>query len=109
LFFVSPRDPSRKMLMLAAEFSGGPPLRIGRPRTLFEYDSSQLGFSCEPARCYDVSADGERFYVIQRRPAPPRPPVTHISVILDWVDEVKANVPAAPGAGKAGAEERHDR
>ncbi len=92
LFFVGPLDAAGKRSMMVAEFDGGPPLRPGRPRPLFPFDPSSLAFNCTPVRCYDVSADGQRFYVRQSRPAAPRPPVTHIDLILNWVDEVKAKV-----------------
>lgn len=99
LFFLSlPREGGNGS-MLAAEFSGGRSgaggLRIGRPRTLFTYDPSSLMFTCAPVRCYDVSADGQRFYVRLARPAAPPPPVTHIDLVLDWVEEVKAKVPGS--------------
>jgi serine/threonine-protein kinase len=88
LFFVGPLDAAGKRSMLAVGISGGRP--IGRPKPLFEFDRSSLGFSCSPVRCYDVSGDGQRFYVMQLGPAPPSKPVTHIDLILNWVDEVKA-------------------
>ena len=46
----------------------------------------------EPLRCCDVSADGQRFYVTLARPAPPSPPVTHVDLTLNWVEEVKVKV-----------------
>ena len=94
LFFVSPPTAAGRRTMLVAEFSAGPPPRIGRPRPLFEYDGLSLAFRCIPRRCYDISADGQRFYATLARPAPSRPPVTHINLILNWVEELKAKVPA---------------
>lgn len=35
------------------------------------------------------AADGQRFYVRLMRPTPLRPPVTHIDLVLNWVDEMK--------------------
>ena len=84
--------------MLVAEFSGGLSAvegpRIGRPKPLFEFDGLSLPFYCTPGRCYDVSADGERFYVTSSPPAPPRPPVTDINLIQNWFEALKAKVPA---------------
>ena len=103
LFIVSPPTAAGKRTMLVAEFSGGLSAvegpRIGRPKPLFEFDELSLPFYCTPGRCYDVSADGERFYVRLSRPAPPRPPVTHINLIQNWFEELQAKVPAG-GAGK---------
>jgi hypothetical protein len=53
-----------------------------------------LYFHCIPVRCYDVAPDGQRFYVMQQRTLPPPPPVTHINLILNWFEELKAKVPA---------------
>ena len=47
----------------------GPPVAGRGP--LFEFDASSLLFNCTPVRCYDVSSDGQRFYVT--RCGPPRP------------------------------------
>ena len=45
-------------------------------------------------RWYDVSPDGQRFYGVQYGvPAPPPPPVTHLNLILNWFEEVRAKVP----------------
>jgi len=96
--------------MMAVDFAAGspPPLgsahgglsrvegpRIGRPRTLFEFDGLRdLNFDCFPSRCYDVAPDGQRFYATQSLTPPPRPVVTQINLILNWFEELKAKVPA---------------
>jgi hypothetical protein len=94
LFFVSRPDPALKRRMMAVDFAPGPPLRIGSPRVLFEFDPRNLEFPCVLARCYDVAPDGQRFYVVQTPTPPPAPVVTHINLILNWIDELKAKVPA---------------
>ena len=86
---------ARQSYMMAADFSPGPPARIGRPRRLFEFDATKLGLMCVYSRCYDVSADGERFYGVQELEAPAPAPVTHINLVANWIEEVKAKVPAA--------------
>jgi serine/threonine-protein kinase len=93
LFFVSLADPAGKRRMMAVEFAPGSPPRIGRPRPLFAFDPRLLTFACTPVRCYDVAADGQRFYVTQTRTPPPPPVVTHINLILNWFEELKAKVP----------------
>ncbi|MGE5360892.1 MAG: hypothetical protein ACM3NQ_17890 [Bacteroidales bacterium] len=50
---------------------------------------------CFPARCFDVAPDGQRFYVAQPVVAAPPPPVTHINVVINWFEELKAKVPPA--------------
>ena len=49
--------------------------------------------SCPPRSCYDVAPDGRRFYAHQSRRLPSPPLVTHIEIILNWVEELKAKVP----------------
>jgi Tol biopolymer transport system component len=93
LFFLSLPDAAGKGRMMVAGFEPGSPPRIGTPRPLFEL-GNELGFSCYPVRCYDVATDGQRFYVTQARTPPPRPVVTHINLVLNWFEELKAKVPA---------------
>jgi len=95
LFFITPAEADKRRMMVA-EFtpgSAGSPPRIGRPRPLFPFDQYDLGFASWPIRCYDVAPDGQRFFVVQERPAPPVPPVTHVNVVLNWFEELKAKVP----------------
>jgi hypothetical protein len=69
------------------------PPRIGRPRPLFEFDNRDLGLSCTPVRCCGVAPDGQRFYATLLLAPPPQPPVTHINLITNWFEELKAKVP----------------
>jgi Tol biopolymer transport system component len=95
LFFLAqtdPRDPARRRMMIVdVDLRGGP--RLGTPRQLFEFRTADLGFACTPVRCYDVARDGQRFFVTQLIPPAPTPPVTHITLIQNWVEELKAKVP----------------
>jgi eukaryotic-like serine/threonine-protein kinase len=93
LFFVS-RDPAGTYTMMAVDFEAGPPPRIGTRRPLFSFDSDELLFDCSGARCYDVSPDGQRFYVVQATQPSPPPVVTHINFVQNWFEELKAKVPA---------------
>jgi hypothetical protein len=80
--------------MLAVDFEAGSPPRIGRPHTLFSFDQRGLkSFACGTARCYDVAPDGQRFYAMQARNPPPPPVVTHINLLQNWFEELKAKVP----------------
>ena len=95
LFFLSLFDSARDRTarMMAVDFAPGSPPRIGRPRVLFEYNRRDVQFDCIPSRCYDVAPGGQRFYVMQSQTRPPRPVVTHINLILNWFEELKAKVP----------------
>ncbi len=69
-------------------------VRVGAARQLFAFDGAELAISCIKTRCYDVSADGKFFYAVWGEP--PRPvPVTHINLIENWLEELKARVPPA--------------
>jgi hypothetical protein len=71
---------SEKMRAVAtetrAEFSAG------RPQVLFE--EHYLPYQ------YDVSADGERFLMIQ---VPETEPVTELNVVFNWFEELKRLLP----------------
>jgi serine/threonine-protein kinase len=94
LFFLSLQDQAGKRRMMAVDFAAGPPPRIGRPYVLFQFDNRDLRLACTPLRCYDVAPDGQRFYGVQSHTPPPTPVVTHINLILNWFEELKAKVPA---------------
>ncbi len=47
---------------------------------------------CQDARCYDVADDGQWFYAVQRETPLAPPPVTHINLIQNWFEELKAKV-----------------
>jgi hypothetical protein len=94
LFFLSYGDAAaKKARMMVAGFEPGSPPRVGAPRPLFEFGWNDLRFWCTPIRCYDVAPDGQRFFVVQERPAVALPPVTHINLIQNWFEELKAKVP----------------
>jgi hypothetical protein len=44
--------------------------------------------------CYSVAPDGQRFFAIQAVKAEPRPPVTQINLVQNWLAEVEAKVPS---------------
>jgi hypothetical protein len=67
--------------------------RPGQPRLLFPFDPRVLGFSCTPLRCCDVAPDGQRFYAVESRTSLSPPVVTHINLIQNWFEELKAKVP----------------
>jgi len=82
--------------MMATAVRSGPTLEVGRPRPIFTFSYPPLRLACVPCSCYAVSADGQRFYGIQDLPVPPTPPVTHLQLVLNWAEELKARVAAGP-------------
>ena len=55
----------------------------------------RFGFGTTPLRAYSVAPGGQHFYALRSSPPPSPPPVTHINIIPNWFDELKAKVPAA--------------
>jgi hypothetical protein len=94
LFFIRPPGDDGKAGMMAVDFTPGVSPHFGVPRTLFQFPPAEFLFRCQGARpFYDVSRDGQRFYVV-RRPVTPSPmPVTHISLVQNWFEDLKAKVP----------------
>ena len=97
LFFLSLFNSAvdTEARMMAVDFADGSPPRIGRPRVLFKYRLRDVQFDCIPSRCYDVAPGGQRFYVMQSPTPPPRPVVTHINLVQNWVEELKEKARAS--------------
>jgi serine/threonine-protein kinase len=93
LFYLSSRSNLGKRRMMAVRFEPSSPPRLGTPRALFEFAADELIFNCVPVRCYDVGRDGQHFYVTQPRTSPLPPPVTHINLVQNWLEQLKARVP----------------
>ena len=95
IFFVTGEDrgPSRVDRMMVVSVQTSPSLRIGAPRELFAFSNQDLSFNCVPVNCYSVSPDGQRFFVTEKTERTAPPPVTHINLIQNWLEEVKARVP----------------
>jgi eukaryotic-like serine/threonine-protein kinase len=95
LFFLSHlRDRAGwHFRMMKADIApGSPPIITGRD-VLFEFDNGDLSFNCVPSRCYDVALDGQSFYAMRAQTPPPPPVVTHVNLIQNWFEELKAKVP----------------
>ena len=94
LFFLTPRNAAGRRSMMAVDIATSPSLRIGPPKALFDFDRATIALACAPVRCYDVAPDGQRFFGTRPLPSAPVAPVTHINLILNWFEELKAKVPA---------------
>jgi serine/threonine-protein kinase len=97
LFFAKPDSTSTlaawSMNVIDVDVTRG--VRVGAPRRLFEFNPADLAFYCLPMRCFDVAPDGQRFYVPKAAAQlPPPPVVTHINLVQNWFEELKAKVPA---------------
>jgi hypothetical protein len=75
--------------MMAADIATQPSFAAGKPQTLFEgpYERS-------PATSpnYDVSPDGQRFFMLKPSEQEAAAP-TQINIVLNWFEELKRRVP----------------
>ena len=78
--------------MMAVAMPASADGRHATPQSLFTFKETDLRFYSELMAGYDVAPDGRSFYTTQAIPSPPTPPVTHIHLILNWLEEVKAKV-----------------
>ncbi len=85
LFYVS--LPPLKMMKVDLRLS--PDVWVGRPQPLFDF----AFILCGPWRGYDLDRNGRRFLVTRMRRRPVVE-ITHINLIQNWVEELKAKVPA---------------
>ena len=66
-----------------------PALSFGSARPLF---SGEFTVNA-PARAWDASGDGQRFILLQPRARPPDV-INQITVVENWIEELKRLVPA---------------
>jgi hypothetical protein len=95
LFYLAPRGPGQRLpRMMSVRVLGSEPLRLAVPTTLFEFDHHELSFAGTPTRIYDVAPDGQAFYAVVRvGPPSEASDVTHIGLVLNWAEELKARIP----------------
>lgn len=67
----------------------GSTFRAGAPRVLFEGKF----VSSVPIRIYDAAPDGKRFLMVKDVERPTLKP-THMILVQNWFEELKARVPA---------------
>jgi serine/threonine-protein kinase len=92
LFFLTLPDKAGERHMMSVPMPVSSEGRLGTPQPLFAFKDTDLRFYSEPGVGYDVAPDGRSFYTTKVIPTPPPPPVTHIHLILNFVEDVKAKV-----------------
>jgi Tol biopolymer transport system component len=91
LFYRAP-GPGPMMRMMVVDVTLGEVFSAGRPRVLWEAMRTRYPGGTG-GRTYDVAPDGRRFLMIQQRDSVPQPPVTHVVLVQNWLEELKRVVP----------------
>ena len=90
LFYVEPVSSEEHRMMTV---NMNAPLKPGRPVPLFSFSLTSLPLApCTPTNCYAVAPNGAAFFglrMVARTPSS----VTHINLIQNWFEELKAKVP----------------
>jgi eukaryotic-like serine/threonine-protein kinase len=88
LFYgVTAGSGSHQIDMMSVSITTEPDFRAGTPTRLFQ-GTYNLG---APPRNYDVTADGQRFLMVEESPKPPAP-ITQIVLVENWLEELKTRV-----------------
>ena len=86
LFYLNHDD--KKMMVVDVVLQ--PSFSAGLPRLLFDLWDDYIGSG--PTRGYDISPDGQ-YMLTSEQIIPERFPITQISVILNWFEELKRLCP----------------
>jgi hypothetical protein len=90
--FYRASGPGPMMRMMAVDVTLGQVLTAGRPHVLWEAARARYPGGTG-GRTYDVAPDGRRFLMIHQRDPAPQPPITHVVLVQNWLDELKRLVP----------------
>ena len=73
-----------ELAVMSVTVTAQPKMSFSPPRALF---TGRYGVN-GPARAYDVTKDGQRFFLMQLRKRPPDV-ITEMSVVQNWMEELK--------------------
>jgi eukaryotic-like serine/threonine-protein kinase len=90
--FYRASGPGPMIRMMVVDVKLGDVFTAGRPRVLWEAMRTRYPGGTG-GRTYDVAPDGRRFLTIQQRDSAPQPPVTHVVLVQNWLDELERLVP----------------
>ena len=91
LFYRAP-GPGAMMRMMSVDVRLGDTFTAGRPREVWR-DLRNRYPGGTGGRTYDVAPDGRRFLMIQQRDPVPQPPIEHVVLVENWLDELTRLVP----------------
>jgi hypothetical protein len=92
LFYRVSQGPGRMMRMMVADVGLGDVFTAKKPRVLWEAMAARYPAGTG-GRTYDVAPDGRRFLMIQQRDPVSQPPITHVVLVQNWLEELKRLVP----------------
>ena len=94
LFFLGLPDKDGMRAMMAVPVRNGPGRPFGVPEPLFRFRDADLRSYSTPFPGYDVSGDGQRFYLTQAVASSPAPAATTVHLVLNWFEDLKVKIPA---------------
>jgi hypothetical protein len=80
------------MRMMVVDVTLGDAFTAGKPRVLWEATGARYPGGTG-GRTYDVAPDGQRFLMIQQRDSVSQPPITHVVLVQNWLEDLKRLVP----------------
>ena len=95
LFFLEPGGASEPPKLVVVTIKERPVFTASAPRPMFPTKPDNSFGGCGPTRCYDVSPDGQTFYEVRYPAMVAAPPVTHINLVLNWLQELHEKFPAS--------------
>lgn len=90
--FYRANGPGPMLRMMAVDVTLGDVFTAGRARVLWEGPRARYPAGTG-GRAYDVSPDGRRFLMIKQGDSAPQPPVTHVVLVQNWLEELARLVP----------------
>jgi len=77
--------------LMKVDISPGQNLSAGTPKLLFEFAATGSTFN----RIYDITSDGKRFLIREKKKDYNLPPVTELNLVRNWFEELKRLSPVA--------------
>jgi serine/threonine-protein kinase len=92
IFFWGLDDGEGLAPMMVVDVTTDPVFSVGKPRELFKVESTGY-VGAMPFRSYDVTSDGRKFLMLKQS-SRVEEPVTELSVVLNWFEELKRLAPS---------------
>jgi eukaryotic-like serine/threonine-protein kinase len=87
--FYREDGPDGSLRIMVVDVTLGDNFTAGRPRVLFQLPSTEYLSGASPLRAYDVTRDGSRFVMARQGEDTAEPPITHVVIVQNWLDDLK--------------------